>query len=162
MAGRWSYFNPRAPCGARRRGLAVSPSHRIYFNPRAPCGARPTLIFSMSRIVAISTHAPLAGRDNSDVQTIRELCNFNPRAPCGARPTACSSFALDFTFQPTRPLRGATVCFPGDLSIMELFQPTRPLRGATRAETWEKIAEIISTHAPLAGRDSLYIIGNYV
>ena len=35
-----TYFNPRAPCGARRenRGRMVVGDH---FNPRAPCGARP-------------------------------------------------------------------------------------------------------------------------
>ena len=33
-------------------------------------------------------------------------------------------------FQPTRPLRGATVC-PGQVNGHSLFQPTRPLRGAT-------------------------------
>lgn len=34
------------------------------------------------------------------------------------------------------------------------FQPTRPLRGATMAEQWDGDIREISTHAPLAGRDS--------
>ena len=34
------------------------------------------------------------------------------------------------------------------------FQPTRPLRGATNSPTWDsRVAIVISTHAPLAGRD---------
>ena len=37
------YFNPRAPCGARRRS-GCSPTWRFsHFNPRAPCGARPLI-----------------------------------------------------------------------------------------------------------------------
>ena len=78
------YFNPRAPCGARRwyqpqaglyfefqstrplRGathsLLLSSCFSGDFNPRAPCGARPLAWPS-----AIGLHY------------------FNPRAPCGAR-----------------------------------------------------------------------------
>ena len=33
------------------------------------------------------------------------------------------------------------------------FQPTRPLRGATNCACSGVIGRIISTHAPLAGRD---------
>ena len=87
-----------------------------------------------------------------------ELCfsggNFNPRAPCGARPVTKINVVTEITFQPTRPLRGAT----GDSVIFcagspdfnprapcgarlpflvvskgkQAFQPTRPLRGATK------------------------------
>ena len=40
------------------------------------------------------------------------------------------------------------------MAIDPKFQPTRPLRGATRPDN-EKLAELmISTHAPLAGRDA--------
>ena len=56
--------------------------------------------------------------------------NFNPRAPCGARHDARDSEDNKDEFQPTRPLRGAT--------IMDWFGDT---------------FYIISTHAPLAGRD---------
>ena len=55
------YFNPRAPCGARRKPFPQSACY-FYFNPRAPCGAR---------------------------HDRRSCClsglYFNPRAPCGAR-----------------------------------------------------------------------------
>ena len=35
------------------------------------------------------------------------------------------------------------------------FQPTRPLRGATTCGEPVAIVEVISTHAPLAGRDAM-------
>ena len=56
------HFNPRAPCGARRRGRLAAHAGMANFNPRAPCGARPPG----------SPFAP-------------SLPDFNPRAPCGAR-----------------------------------------------------------------------------
>ena len=59
---------------------------------------------------------------------IRE--RFNPRAPCGAR--------LLYKLINTENNK---------------FQPTRPLRGATRRLFRTVIWLIISTHAPLAGRD---------
>ena len=56
-----SYFNPRAPCGARPT-TPRRPRADRYFNPRAPCGARqlPSM-WSGQKVY------------------------FNPRAPCGAR-----------------------------------------------------------------------------
>ena len=61
---------------------------------------------------------------------IRE--RFNPRAPCGAR-------------QPQQ----------NEPRMSDLFQPTRPLRGATMPSQMEHSPKGISTHAPLAGRDDL-------
>ena len=59
---------------------------------------------------------------------IRE--RFNPRAPCGAR-------------QPQQ----------NEPRMSDLFQPTRPLRGATLRQSKKPWYYWISTHAPLAGRD---------
>ena len=56
-------------------------------------------------------------------------------------------------FQPTRPLRRATE-IAHKLTDTIKFQPTRPLRGATMQNKQEKKKAAISTHAPLAGRDS--------
>ena len=61
---------------------------------------------------------------------IRE--RFNPRAPCGAR------HLMEVYLHQSKK-----------------FQPTRPLRGATNSPTWDsRVAIVISTHAPLAGRDA--------
>ena len=103
--------------------------------------------------------------------------HFNPRAPCGARLAEVIKGLSAQVFQPTRPLRGATVADallafllagisthaplagrdPPDVGgvIKRLrFQPTRPLRGATAYQViYADGAKKISTHAPLAGRD---------
>ena len=57
-----SYFNPRAPCGARP-GDAGGADNGRHFNPRAPCGARLRGSLYKYGASTISTHAPLAGRD---------------------------------------------------------------------------------------------------
>ena len=56
-------------------------------------------------------------------------------------------------FQSTRPLRGATSDHPWRNLWAWVFQPTRPLRGATRTPIKLRDCFLISTHAPLAGRD---------
>ena len=56
-------------------------------------------------------------------------------------------------FQSPRPLRGATFELV-EPKRYKLFQPPRPLRGATTYSQHGMKARHISTHAPLAGRDS--------
>ena len=79
-------------------------------------------------------------------------------------------------FQPTLPLRGATLISLEDITYLlgvsthaplagsdvlffdgpapyMAFQPTLPLRGATASLRWALVARAVSTHAPLAGSD---------
>ena len=125
------HFNPRAPCGARRsRQFQETP--RWHFNPRAPCGARRDRRHRRHADDHISIHAPRAGRDLE--QTRSSGCyahHFNPRAPCGARPPPCQQPAALLIFQSTRPVRGATTVFLHWSSKNTKFQSTRPVRGAT-------------------------------
>ena len=102
----------------------------------APLAGRDHIAAAKAKAVAISTHAPLAGRDR-DRPTIFQLSKyFNPRAPCGARLT-----------------------LPLISMARSAFQPTRPLRGATTDAGWAGGGVMISTHAPLAGRDK--VIGEF-
>ena len=82
---------------------------------------------------AISTHAPLAGRDGITHEVTRHSHSyFNPRAPCGARLAArgrgCKGRENISTHAPLAGRDGLE--FVG-LVPSEKFQPTRPLRGAT-------------------------------
>ena len=76
---------------------------RERFNPRAPCGARQAVAGSSLHIGLISTHAPLAGRDQVTVVTKTRTTNFNPRAPCGARHSAKSQIDQERDFNPRAP-----------------------------------------------------------
>ena len=108
IAPREVKFQPTRPLrGATRCSFAFA-APRFDFNPRAPCGARLVTVGSCKNTPFISTHAPLAGRDDKpntakkarhEFQPTRPLRGatnimhivnrstgyFNPRAPCGAR-----------------------------------------------------------------------------
>ena len=123
----------------------------------------------------ISIHAPRAGRD--EPRHIREgrSKDFNPRAPCGARRREQWQILRSTKFQSTRPVRGATAIptpeyFRELISIHApragrdsdawrscrdsfLFQSTRPVRGATQGYKAALCYGWISIHAPRAGRD---------
>ena len=150
-----SYFNPRAPCGARRypeiKQLGYGPRfqptrplrgattqvlldmmQRTIFQPTRPLrGATVPVTYYSENDDGISTHAPLAGRDEFKPVLTASMGHFNPRAPCGARQQLTIQVISIDRFQPTRPLRGATVDF------LSHAPPSK----------------FISTHAPLAGRD---------
>ena len=102
-----------------------------YFNPRAPCGARPARCWHTGRLTQfqstrpvwgatadgdardrhrrISIHAPRVGRDTGSRDCRAAQKNFNPRAPCGARRSHTRSASLlHRAFQSTRPVWGAT------------------------------------------------------
>ena len=100
------------------------------FNPRAPCGARLSIASITSSGSLISTHAPLAGRDYAYILHDMDT-DISTHAPLAGRDRKSHSISyVPPVFQPTRPLRGATVeDVPKD--IYDKFQPTRPLRGAT-------------------------------
>ena len=58
-----------------------------------------------------------------------------------------------YGFQPTLPLRGATLTTCVSVPASVVFQPTLPLRGATGRGRAGRVVLGVSTHAPLAGSD---------
>ena len=106
----------------------------------------------------ISTHAPLAGRDHHSTSCILLITfHFNPRAPCGARQNlAVGAWRPTVDFNPRAPC-GARQSKPYFEVKKKQFQPTRPLRGATKLNVAGFNISHISTHAPLAGRDSPFV-----
>ena len=126
--------------------------------------------------IVISTHAPLAGRDERCIRTFIQTTLFQPTRPLRGATNLSEMSLWSMSFQPTRPLRGATISPLSSTGYCIGFQPTRPLRGATssswsspssaatfqptrplRGATLHVVAigtyAVISTHAPLAGRD---------
>ena len=126
-----------------------------------------------SRRKTISIHAPHAGSDSILKVTCQVIFNFNPRSPCGERHHYHDCYRQKYKFQSTLPMRGATF-LPSCLVWILSFQSTLPMRGATvgvpvpainadfnprspcgeRLEHYkEKVAFLISIHAPHAGSD---------
>ena len=125
-----SLFQPTRPLRGATTDAARPPVALLYFNPRAPCGARHDDEHRNDQYYQISTHAPLAGRDSIALR-ISSIGSISTHAPLAGRDG-----------------RTLTALQPDGT-----FQPTRPLRGATRRESKWSGAGKISTHAPLAGRD---------
>ena len=128
-----------------------------YFNPRAPYGARHAAATGITLPMLISIHAPHTGRDLPTASIpARPQLHFNPRAPYGARPDAQSCIVQEERFQSTRPIRGATVGSANVRSHIYLFQSTRPIRGATSCyKPHKECPSVISIHAPHTGRDEI-------
>ena len=123
-------FNPRAPCGARRRTARPVSAMWIFQSTRPMRGATSSPA-SVWLPHPISIHAPHAGRDPPHNHLLHILAYFNPRAPCGARPVPC---------HPALP-------WP------QHFNPRAPC-GARLISILEKTKmQDISIHAPHAGRD---------
>ena len=144
-------FNPRAPCGARRRVVAL-PSVMASFQSTRPLRGATWDGPSASTWATISIHAPLAGRDASFAHWSFGTNHFNPRAPCGARRLSRLSRVLVQYFNPRAPC-GARPFPQCSYSWIPKFQSTRPLRGATCPGCLPHAPPNISIHAPLAGRD---------
>ena len=149
-----SYFNPRAPCGARPGGSIRCRQSQTYFNPRAPCGARLGSVEFAEPVRRISTHAPLAGRDHRHRRKGLLVAVISTHAPLAGRDrSARAALAAGLGFQPTRPLRGATVLRDVARHRHIGISTHAPLAGRDHRKP-RLFAEVkISTHAPLAGRD---------
>ena len=149
-----------------------------YFNPRAPCGARRPCCATARGYWVFQSTRPLRGATRSAPASYPTPFNFNPRAPCGARRNSQRWSARSATFQSTRPLRGATaygvaastllmISIHAPLAGRDLrarlsssptseFQSTRPLRGATPVGyTIEFRATDFNPRAPCGARPSL-------
>ena len=145
-------FNPRAPCGARRAG-EPSLLWLIAISIHAPHAGRDERREAHNaRRRRISIHAPHAGRDHSNAGAVRSKAAISIHAPHAGRDHPPELVLLLFIeFQSTRPMRGATTKM---LMMMQgcLFQSTRPMRGATYAviEAAQALAIFQSTR-PMRG-----------
>ena len=100
-------FNPRSPYGERlvdevgmiwdNRFQSTLPLRGATNNPQQPYQNQ-----------TISIHAPLTGSDPVRMLETSPNRNFNPRSPYGERLQLITCKAIQFGFQSTLPLRGAT------------------------------------------------------
>ena len=103
-----THFNPRAPCGARRIIGDILPKVN-RFQPTRPLRGATCDGWQNEKKVGISTHAPLAGRDEWVVTSSKQMYGISTHAPLAGRDyLGVISASVDDIFQPTRPLRGAT------------------------------------------------------
>ena len=80
------YFNPRAPCGARRLPRRLTASSATFQPTRPLRGATLDFVgYEINEHYYISTHAPLAGRDCINVVNVNTLDDISTHAPLAGR-----------------------------------------------------------------------------
>ena len=170
-------FNPRIPCGMRRKTGKQRFGQTQYFNPRIPCGMRPLWLektwdflgfqsthpmrdATQSRCKQknnffISIHASHAGCDYAiPLRAGKHSHYFNPRIPCGMRLDDFWNTHAGFDISIHASHAGC------DLRIAVIisgcggqFQSTHPMRDATSLSDLVLLSEYISIHASHAGCD---------
>ena len=93
--------------GSDGTGANVSGCH-FNFNPRSPWGERQWNSQPYLAHLLISIHAPRGGSDYSCSLPVPQTAYFNPRSPWGERLNALHNILLNYTFQSTLPVGGAT------------------------------------------------------
>ena len=142
-----------APLAGRDVRYCCNPTSVFYFNPRAPCGARRPLRAALGHPDCISIHAPLAGRDSGAAIAPIGCIDFNPRAPCGARRTSNSRLCeRGGHFNPRAPC-GARRLLLARFRQYRYFNPRAPCGARPVLYLLQFPFPSISIHAPLAGRD---------
>ena len=147
-----AFFNPLAPCGARRRSSGSTRSRLIFqstrplrgetarvgalceavafFNPLAPCGARRHTDLLMRRIAVFQSTRPLRGETEIiRLHTIK--INFSIHSPLAGRDVEQKPpIQGRHIFNPLAPC-GARPTTEKNSTNTTHFQSTRPLRGET-------------------------------
>ena len=147
-----SIHAPRAGCDFFWASVSVC---EVYnFNPRTPCGVRRRSSRLLAKWRKISIHAPRAGCDSCRICLSRVLSNFNPRTPCGVRPLSAPSISSYSDFNPRTPC-GVRPCLLVYYLGQGHFNPRTPC-GVRRHMVKYMDGQIdISIHAPRAGCDWL-------
>ena len=131
----------------------ITPLPPPNFNPRTPCGVRRRAgdkNFSKSKI---SIHAPLAGCDSGSTACVSRTRRFQSTHPLRGATYTMAGRVPTGAFQSTHPLRGAT--FRARLRELgiENFNPRTPCGVRPRGFCQVLHLYQISIHAPLAGCD---------
>ena len=126
-------FNPRTPCGVRRKAHPVGCAVLQFQSTHPVWGATGEGLFPIAKWLNISIHAPRVGCDlEKDISSMKDcmISIHAPRVGCDIRPDQIE------------------VC-------SDIFQSTHPVWGATRAWPPREIISLgISIHAPRVGCDS--------
>ena len=144
-----SIHAPRVGCDTMTR---CGSRAGLHFNPRTPCGVRRRERQNKRVFAIISIHAPRVGCDVRPTLWSRPTSHFNPRTPCGVRQPLLPNRAKRTIFQSTHPVWGATLC---DV----LRRPVRdisihaPRVGCDQIDKRTQQRWYISIHAPRVGCD---------
>ena len=99
-------FQPTRPLRGATVTKSTMATNPLHFNPRAPCGARLLACCKWERFYNISTHAPLAGRDDGYEPQDGELPFISTHAPLAGRDQTMIMTACRLIISTHAPLAG--------------------------------------------------------
>ena len=148
-----TYFNPRAPYGARRLCLSVRHQHPCIsiHVPRTGHDARRRRLEAVRSYISI--HAPLTGRDPYNVQMSATSMEFQSTRPLRGTTGLEMMIYSATVFQSTRPLRGTTAWHNSRYRQQVNFNPRAPYGARRCLPTEASIYSNISIHVPRTGHD---------
>ena len=103
----------------------------MNFNPRSPCGERRRIRPGQTHDGNISIHAPRAGSDSCYTAGLYNPAHFNPRSPCGERHDRDRHSGSRDAISIHAPRAGGDDVQYIHYSLFMEFQSTPPVRGAT-------------------------------
>ena len=122
-------FNPRTPCGVRRKHQRGNPDNEKFQSTHSLRSA--TCTGEVEPIMkTVSIHALLAECDLTMTLPISTVFCFNPRTPCGVRLELIDALAEATGFNPRTPC-GVRLGIQFPPIPTESFQSTHSLRSAT-------------------------------
>ena len=153
-----SIHAPHAGCDD---GIMDGSGSETDFNPRTPCGVRRRACIKGAAAEGFQSTHPMRGATPCRCSAIVRSRYFNPRTPCGVRLASSLHHVKYFLISIHAPHAGCD--FPSlsvNVRIVPKFQSTHPMRGATRGrrKLWLPRNKI-SIHAPHAGCDVCPVCG---
>ena len=145
-------ISTHAPLAGRDFSAVADDRGGSPFQPTRPLRGATRFVRGRLRFTDISTHAPLAGRDREQ-ERIHEQQFISTHAPLAGRDLNAWIKRAGLDISTHAPLAGRDRDSIQVHRRLGTFQPTRPLRGATVPSEDNFYSMRISTHAPLAGRD---------
>ena len=106
----------------------------LGFNPRAPCGARRKLGNMVFGTTPVSIHAPRVGRDVSRTISNYEVVGFQSTRPVWGATVSKDTIYDNVLFQSTRPVWGATSSTAMASERRRSFNPRAPCGARRRSE----------------------------
>ena len=147
-----------APRVGRDRRERVTIQPLTYFNPRAPCGARRHRLRPVVLVAGISIHAPRVGRDSTLSLLVFVRSRFQSTRPVwGATMLFPSLHPAIVEFQSTRPVWGATPRDGLPVSVAPNFNPRAPCGARRRPPAPSPAPPYFNPRAPCGARRLLAV-----
>ena len=155
LAATDTYFNPRAPCGARRP-ISLAQFRACLFQSTRPMRGATTVSGHKAVKPHISIHAPHAGRDDNIINIIKSFSNFNPRAPCGARLILAVHQVSNVHISIHAPHAGRDDLRQSDIATIIDFNPRAPCGARRILYTCISVVAYFNPRAPCGARRAIF------